>query len=162
MKQKKAVFAGSFDPITLGHLDLIKRGVNLFDELHVVIAESPDKTNWLSTDLRKQILEKIFESNPNVVIGVQLGLVANYCERHGVDVLLRGIRNSSDLLQEQSLAWGNKFINENLETYWLPSSNEWLQVSSSLVRELVKYKENIQELIPKESWDLLNEKGYLC
>lgn len=135
-----AVFAGSFDPITVGHLDLVKRAAMMFDSLFVVVAQNASKKNMFDAETRKAMVEEAVSGIPNVSVAVHDGLTVDFMKFVNARYLVRGIRNASDLDAEQAVAWNNKVIYGvgDIETVFLMSAQEHLAVSSSLVRELLK------------------------
>ena len=135
-----AVFAGSFDPITVGHLDLVKRAAMMFDSLFVVVAQNASKKNMFDAETRKAMVEEAVSGIPNVSVAVHDGLTVDFMKSVDARYLVRGIRNASDLDAEQAVAWNNKVIYGvgDIETVFLMSAQEHLAVSSSLVRELLK------------------------
>ena len=135
-----AVFAGSFDPITVGHLDLVKRAAKMFDSLFVVVAQNASKKNMFDAETRKAMVEEAVSEIPNVSVAVHDGLTVDFMKSVNARYLVRGIRNASDLDAEQAVAWNNKVIYGvgDIETVFLMSAQEHLAVSSSLVRELLK------------------------
>ena len=135
-----AVFAGSFDPFTVGHLDLVKRAATMFDSLFVVIAQNASKKNMFDAETRKAMVEEAVSGIPNVSVAVHDGLTVDFMKSVGARYLVRGIRNASDLDMEQAVAWNNKVIygSDDIETVFLMSAQEHLAVSSSVVRELLK------------------------
>lgn len=133
-----AVFAGSFDPFTVGHLDLVTRGAKLFDELYVLIGVNASKKYMLSTEVRKAMIEKACNGLKNVKVVAYDGLTTSFMKEIGAKVLLRGVRNGSDMDYELSVDWNNKLLYPECETVYLSSDREHLMVSSSVVRELLK------------------------
>ena len=135
-----AVFAGSFDPFTVGHLDLVKRAATMFDSLYVVVAQNASKKNMFDAETRKAMVEEAVSGIPNVSVAVHDGLTVDFMKSVGARYLVRGIRNASDLDMEQAVAWNNKVIYgcDDIETVFLMSAQEHLAVSSSVVRELLK------------------------
>ena len=135
-----AVFAGSFDPFTVGHLDLVKRAATMFDSLYVVVAQNASKKNMFDAETRKAMVEDAVSGIPNVSVAVHDGLTVDFMKSVGARYLVRGIRNASDLDMEQAVAWNNKVIygSADIETVFLMSAQEHLAVSSSVVRELLK------------------------
>ena len=132
------VFAGSFDPFTLGHLDIVKRAAALFDELYVLLAVNASKKYLLSESARIEIVKKSVENIPNVKVESFDGLTVEFMKRVGAKFLVRGIRGSADVEYEQSVAWNNKVLYPESETIFLSSAPEHLNVSSTVVRELLK------------------------
>ena len=161
-----AVFAGSFDPFTVGHLDLVKRAAMMFDSLFVVVAQNASKKNLFDAETRKAMVEAAVSEFPNVTVVVHGGLTVDFMKTVGAHYLVRGIRNSYDLDAEQAVAWNNKVIygNGDVETVLLLSAQEHLVVSSTLVRELLKcgaeksaaeQKSLISKYVPKNMVSML-------
>ena len=144
---KRAVFPGSFDPITLGHCDIINRGTQLFDELIIAIGENLSKNYLFSLEQRKAFIENTFSDNKKIKVFIYSGLTTDFCKKIKADYILRGIRNSSDFEYEKSIAQTNKKIGE-IETVFLLSSSEKSFISSSIVREIIKHKGKFENLVP--------------
>ena len=136
--QKIAVFAGSFDPFTLGHLDIVRRAASLFDELWVLLAVNASKKYYFDEATRAEMVRKAVAGIPNVKVDVYDGLTVDFMKRVGAKFLVRGIRGASDVEYEQTVAWNNKVLCPEIETVFLSSASEHLAVSSSVVRELLK------------------------
>lgn len=150
--KKVAVFAGSFDPFTLGHLDVVQRAAKLFDTLWILVAQNSSKRNMFSAEQRKGFVETAVQKIPNVRVASFEGLTVDFMQQVGAQYLVRGIRNSSDLDFEQSVAWNNKALYGDAESVFLLSAPEHLSVSSSVVRELlangVKKKTTLSKFVP--------------
>jgi pantetheine-phosphate adenylyltransferase len=144
---KRAVFPGSFDPITLGHCDIINRGTQLFDELIIAIGENLSKNNLFSLEQRKAFIENTFSDNKKIKVFIYSGLTTDFCKKIKADYILRGLRNSSDFEYEKSIAQTNKKIGE-IETVFLLSSSEKSFISSSIVREIIKHNGKFEDLVP--------------
>lgn len=164
--RRVAVFAGSFDPFTVGHLDLVKRAAMMFDSLFVVVAQNASKKNLFDAETRAAMVEEAVSEIPNVSVAVHGGLTVDFMKTVGAHYMVRGIRNSSDLDAEQAVAWNNKVIygNGDVETVLLLSAQEHLVVSSTLVRELLKcgaaksaseQKSLISKYVPKNMVSML-------
>ena len=136
--KKIAVFAGSFDPFTLGHLDIVRRAASLFDELYVLLAVNASKKYYFDEATRAEMVRKAVADIPNVKVDVYDGLTVNFMKRVGAKFLVRGIRGASDVEYEQTVAWNNKILYPECETVFLSSAPEHLMVSSTVVRELLK------------------------
>jgi pantetheine-phosphate adenylyltransferase len=136
--KKIAVFAGSFDPFTLGHLDIVKRASALFDELWVVIFENTSKKYMYDEGTRMQMIQKAVKGLKNVKVDCAEGLTVDYMKMVKATYLVRGIRGAADVEYEQSIAWNNKVLYPECETIFLSSTPEHLNVSSTVVRELLK------------------------
>ena len=133
--QKIAVFAGSFDPFTVGHLDIVKRAATLFDELYVLLAVNASKKYLFPEALRVEMVRKAVEPFSNVKVDSFDGLTVDFAKRVGAK---RGIRGAADVDYEQTVAWNNKVLCPEIETVFLSSAPEHLAVSSSVVREILK------------------------
>lgn len=144
---KRAVFPGSFDPITLGHCDIINRGTQLFDELIIAIGENLSKNYLFSLEQRKAFIENIFSDNNKIKVFTYSGLTTDFCKEVKANYILRGLRNSSDFEYENSIAQTNKKTGE-IETVFLLSSPEKSFISSSIVREIIKHNGKFEDLVP--------------
>lgn len=137
-ERRVAVFAGSFDPFTVGHLDLVKRAAELYDSLIVLVAQNASKKNLFNAETRKAMVEMAVSGISNASVALHEGLTVDFMKSVGARYLVRGIRNASDLDAEQAVAWNNKVLCNDVETVLLFSAQEHLAVSSSVVRELLK------------------------
>ena len=133
-----AVFAGSFDPITVGHVDIVARASALFDELWVLLAVNASKKYLLGEEQRLEMARKAVAGFSNVKVDAFDGLTVDFMKRVGAKFLVRGIRGSADVEYEQTVAWNNQNLYPECETVFLSSCPEHLMVSSSVVRELLK------------------------
>ncbi|HSQ40797.1 MAG TPA: pantetheine-phosphate adenylyltransferase [Fibrobacteraceae bacterium] len=154
----KAVFAGSFDPFTLGHLDLVQRAAPWFSELIVLVACNPDKKGLLTLNERVEVASLSVQGIPNVHVDSWSGLVVEYLRQANATKLLRGLRNPLDLSWEQSIAWNNAKLNPSCETIFLMAAQEHLHISSSLVRDLLRHGADISGLVPSPVQPLLRRK----
>ena len=144
---KRAVFPGSFDPITLGHCDIINRGVALFDEVIVAIGENSAKKYMFSIEQRKGFIETTFKNNPKIKVMTYSGLTTDFCKKIKADFILRGLRNPADFEFEKAIAHTNRKVGE-IETIFLLTSVETSFISSSIVREIIHYKGAYENLVP--------------
>ena len=144
----KAIFPGSFDPITLGHVDIINRGVTLFDEVIIAIGENTSKNYMFSLEERKRFIEATFKDNPKVSVVSYSGLTTEFCKEIGVDFILRGLRNPADFEFEKAIAHTNRHLS-TLETVFLLTSAQTSFISSSIVREIIRFDGDYQKLVPK-------------
>ena len=143
----KAIFPGSFDPITLGHVDIINRGVTLFDEVIIAIGENTSKNYMFSLEERKRFIEATFKDNPRVSVVSYSGLTTDFCKEIGVDFILRGLRNPADFEFEKAIAQTNRHLS-TLETVFLLTSAQTSFISSSIVREIIRFDGDYQKLVP--------------
>ena len=155
---KKAVYPGSFDPITIGHLDIIKRSSRIFDEVHILISNNIGKKNTFSTEERLEMIKLVTKQYPNVVVAVDDGLVVNYCKANNVSVIIRGMRNYSDYEAEFSLFQFNRDLNPNVETILMMPTTKNQIVTSSSIKELVKFDADISKYVPRELVSMIINK----
>lgn len=149
--ERIAVFPGSFDPITLGHFDIVERAVPLFDKIIVAIGQNAQKNYMFSLEQRKKWLEASFSHFPNVQVDVYEGLTVDYCKKVGASFILRGLRNPADFEFEKAIAHTNRAItNRDVETVFLLTSSGKSYISSSIVRDVIRNKGNYEILVPKE------------
>ena len=135
---KIAVFPGSFDPITKGHVDLIKRALPLFDQIIVAIGVNSQKKYLFELEQRLEWLETVFADQSQVRVDSFTGLTAHYCQKIGANYLLRGLRNSSDFDYEKTISQLNNIVGDGLETVFLISQPAYSHISSTIVREIIK------------------------
>ena len=143
-----AVYPGSFDPITLGHLDLIQRGSRLFDEVIVAVLRNPNKTPLFTVQQRIDQIRLTTKHLPNVEVDSFDGLTVNYAQMRQAQVLLRGLRAVSDFEIELQMAHTNKTLSTQIETVFLATSNEYSFLSSSVVKEIAKFGGSVDHLVP--------------
>lgn len=146
---KIAAFCGTFDPVTIGHLDIIERASKMFDELVVFISPNSDKQNEFSEEIRLKWLNEATKNLKNVSCKIQSGLVVDACKSVHATVLVRGIRNGVDCTYEQNMAFMNNKLNPEIETVCLFTRPEYSLYSSSNVRELLKYGQDVSDFVPK-------------
>jgi pantetheine-phosphate adenylyltransferase len=144
-----AVFPGSFDPITLGHIDLVKRSIPIFDKIYVAVGINSQKKTLFTLEKRMAWLEKEFEGINSVEVGSFEGLTVNYCAKVGAQYLIRGLRNASDFDYEKTISQLNQIIGDNIETIFLISKPEYSHISSTIVREIIKGQGDISSFVPK-------------
>jgi len=144
-----AIYPGSFDPITLGHLDIIQRGSRLFDRVIVVVSSNPHKVPLFSTEQRLQQIRQSVSPLPNVEVDQYEGLTVTYAKARQAQVLLRGLRVLSDFEKELQMAHTNKTLADDLETVFLATSTEYGFLSSSLVKEIARFGGPVDHLVPQ-------------
>ncbi|MEA4823485.1 MAG: pantetheine-phosphate adenylyltransferase [Clostridiaceae bacterium] len=147
---KIAVYPGSFDPVTLGHMDIIRRAAGMFDRLIVAVVANINKKATFSTEERADFLRRAIQSEniPNVTVDTCDGLIANYTKTVGATTLVRGLRAMSDFENEFQMALANRQINADADTAFLVTSVEYMYLSSSLVREIGRYGGSIRNFVP--------------
>ena len=152
-KKRKAIFAGSFDPITNGHLDIICRASKLFDELQIGVLYNPNKKGLFSFDERVELIKSCTNHLKNIKVVSFDGLLVNYCQEHGI-----GMRTGADIEYELQMAHMNRELNSNIETIMLPTKTEYSFISSSLIKEVLTVGGDVKNLVPKNVLDELERK----
>ncbi len=152
---KTVLIAGSFDPITLGHYDMIKRASALFDRVVVCIFINASKSGEFSIERRLELLNIALGDLPNVTTDSSDALLADYVEEHNIDAVVKGIRNATDFDYEWNMAMINRHFSSKVETVFLPANNEYLHISSSLVRELMHRGKPIAQYLPPRLRDIV-------
>ncbi|MBM7586715.1 pantetheine-phosphate adenylyltransferase [Bacillus pakistanensis] len=153
-----AVCPGSFDPITYGHLDIISRGAKVFDNLYIVVLNNSSKNPLFSVEERIQLIQEVTKDIPNVVVDSFQGLLVDYAKNVGADAIIRGLRAVSDFEYEMQITSMNRVLNEEIETFFIMTNNQYSFLSSSIVKEVAKYDGDISELVPKAVEDALKDK----
>lgn len=146
---KIAVFPGSFDPITVGHVELVQRALPLFDRIIVAIGVNSQKKYLFSLEERLHWLEQVFKDEPKVEVGQFEGLTAHYAKEIGAQYLLRGLRNASDFDYEKTISQLNNIVGEGIETLFLISQPAYSHISSTIVREIIKGGGDASPFLPE-------------
>tara|TARA_B110000503_G_scaffold61247_1_gene97210 strand:- start:46573 stop:47028 length:456 start_codon:yes stop_codon:yes gene_type:complete len=144
---RKAVFPGSFDPFTLGHLDILKRSLSLFDEITVGVGGNNEKKTMFSERQRIKFIKKCFENEPKIKVESYEGLTIDFCKKNDAQFIVRGIRNNGDFEFEKAIARTNRKLSK-IETIFLLTSAKTSFISSSIVRELIINKGDYQIFVP--------------
>ena len=156
---KAAIYPGSFDPVTYGHLDIIRRASEIFDELTVSVLNNKTKTPLFSVEERVRMLDEATKDLPNVTVDSFSGLLIDYADRKGVHVAIRGLRAITDFEYELQIAQTNrKFSDGNLDTVFLTTSLEYAYLSSSTVKEIASFNGDISKCVPEFVAGLIYEK----
>ena len=145
---KIAVYPGTFDPVTNGHLDIIKRGLSIFDRLIVAILHNPAKKTLLTVDERLELLQKSLNNTANVEVDTFCGLLVDYVVHKKADAILRGMRATSDFEYEFQLALMNRRLNKNIQTVFLMTGLRWIFTSSSIIKEAARFGGDIKGMVP--------------
>ncbi len=155
----RAIYPGSFDPVTFGHIDIIRRASKIFDEIVVGILYNPEKSPLFSVEERVKMLEEVTYDLPNVKIDSFSGLLVDYTKKNNIQVSVRGIRGVSDLEYEmQTAQYNSQLSNEELETVFLATSPEYSYISSSGVRQVAGFHGNLSPYVPESIAKLIKEK----
>ena len=145
---KRALFPGSFDPITLGHFDIIRRALALFDEIVVAIGVNGDKNYMFTVEQRKEFIEKAFADEPKVKVSTYQGLTVDYCREIDAQFILRGLRNPADFEFEKAIAHTNRTLSK-IETVFLLTAARTSFISSSIVRDVIRNNGDYTVLVPE-------------
>jgi pantetheine-phosphate adenylyltransferase len=150
MPEKKiALFPGSFDPFTKGHEDIVKRGLQLFDEIIISIGYNSQKSNrYFPIEQMVAYIEKTFSSYPNIKVATYAELTATFAQKHKANFLLRGIRNTTDYEYENSISQVNRKLHDQLESVFLITSPQYAWISSSIIREVHRYGGDVADFLP--------------
>lgn len=158
---KIAIYPGSFDPITLGHLDIIRRAALCFDKVFVCVMDNCDKkSHMFPAEKRLEMLRRSVEELPNVEAELYRGLLADYAREKGGHVIVKGLRNATDFDLEYQMAAINRGIWAELETVFLPASVEYQHFSSTMVREMIRYHQPLEKYVPAPvAEELMRQRG---
>ena len=145
---RRAIFPGSFDPITLGHVDIINRAIPLFDEIVIAVGINADKNNMFSLKKRLNFIKENYANVPNIKVETYAGLTIDFCKKIDADFILRGLRNPADFEFEKAIAQTNRKLSK-IETVFLLTSSDTSFISSSIVRDVLRNGGDISCLVPK-------------
>jgi pantetheine-phosphate adenylyltransferase len=154
----RAVFPGSFDPPTLGHLNIIERASDIFDELFVVIAENRDKNHLFSAEERLAMIKEMVKARLNVKCLIWDTLVVDFMKREGIRILIRGVRGMEDFSYEFELSMMNKALRPEIETLFMTTDPRYIVLRSSSIKELVSFKGDVSQMVPAPVADALKWK----
>lgn len=156
--ERIAVCPGSFDPVTNGHLDIIKRGATVFDRVYVAVLNNRNKHPLFRTEERVDLLKKVTERLSNVYVESFEGLLVTYAKSKNAQVILRGLRAVSDFEYEMQSTSINKHLNDDIDTFFMMTNNQYSFLSSSIVKEIAKYGAPVTDLVPRPVAEALWEK----
>ena len=154
----RAIYPGSFDPVTNGHLDIIDRASKVFDHLVVVVLENPRKVSTFSMDEKVEMLNKIVTLYKNVEVDSYKGLLIDYAQKRGASIIIKGLRAISDFEFEFQMALTNRKLNCDVETMFMMTNNMYSFISSSIVKEVAGYGGEIKDLVPSLLYEMIVEK----
>ncbi len=146
--KKTAVFPGSFDPLTIGHEAIVRRALNLFDEIIIAIGANALKKNFYSLETRKEIIKKVFADEARVRVDHYEGLTVDYCKEHGAGYLLRGLRTAADFEFERAIGQVNRSLNPSIESVFLLTVPEHSHINSSIVRDIIRSGGDASKFLP--------------
>ncbi len=145
-----AVFPGSFDPITQGHVSIVKRAARLFDEIIVAIGVNADKKAMFQVEMRKQWIETVFKDIPEVRVELYQGLTIDFCRKVDANFILRGLRTAADFEFERGIGQVNKLLATEIETVFLLTEAKYTPISSSIVRDVIRHGGDVSFMVPEE------------
>lgn len=145
---KRALYAGSFDPFTNGHQDIVKRALSIFDEIHIVVAVSPSKKPLLPGEKREELLTRLYADDPRVKVVCWEGLLVDYAKKNQISSIVRGLRPTGDFEFEFQMASMNRKLNPECETVFFATGEKLYYISSSLVKEVFHHGGDISEFVP--------------
>ena len=158
MKRKIAIVPGSFDPITYGHIDIIKRSAQLFDEVIVAILVNPDKKYLFTLEEREEMINESIKDFNNVMVDSFSGLLVNYAKKVNSTVIVRGLRAVSDFEYEMQLTFMNKALDDNIETFYMMANKQYSFISSSIVKGVSGFGADLSKFVPKHVEERLEKK----
>lgn len=153
-----AIYPGTFDPITLGHMNIIERAASIFDKLVVSVVMNVEKKPLFEIDERMELIKNAVAKFPNVQVDCSIELLADYVKQFENPIVIKGLRNHVDYEYETTMAVFNKKLNPRLETFFITASQEFTYVSSTAVRQLAMYGSDLSEYVPAEVADAITEK----
>lgn len=153
-----AVYAGSFDPFTLGHLDILKKSLSIFDKVLLGVAYNPEKIGLLKQEERVELIKICTQGISGIEIYSYEGLTVDFAKKHNATVLIRGLRNSTDFEYENQLAQINASLDKNIQTVFLTSKPEYNMISSTGVKELISHKCDLTDFVPQKAKEYLYKK----
>lgn len=148
--EKICIFPGTFDPITKGHVDIIKRSISLFDKMIIAIGVNANKQPMFTIEQRTQWIKDIFKDYPSVEVTSYTGLTINYCKEVGAQYMMRGIRYIADFEYEKAIADMNRMLAPEVETIFLTCLPEYSTISSTIVRDVIRNGGDVSQLVPEE------------
>lgn len=154
---KRAIFPGSFDPVTNGHIDLIKRASKICDELLVTVMINDSKAPFIPLEERVELLKKVTKNIDNIKVCFNRGLLADFVKKENIDMIIRGVRSAADFEYEFQMSQANKALSDGVDTYFLATAPEYSYISSSAVREIVVFGGDISQFVPKIVKDYIAE-----
>lgn len=158
MNKKKAIYPGTFDPLTFGHLDLIERSLKVFDTLLILVAQNPQKVPFFSVTERVEIIKKQCKDDPRILVDSFDGLLVSYMKKHQFKTCVRGLRVLSDFEYEFQMAITNKQLYPSFDVFFLLCDIKYANISSTLVKEIIRYNGDAAKYVPKSVLDIIQQK----
>lgn len=159
---KRAVFPGSFDPFTIGHEDIVRRAIPLFDEIIIAVGINTNKKSLFSTEERKKWIEELFEDTKKIKVETFSGLTVDYCRNVDAGYILRGLRTAADFEYERTIAQLNQAMYKELETILILSHPQHSMISSTIVREILRFNGDIRPFVPQNIYsNIINKSKFL-
>jgi pantetheine-phosphate adenylyltransferase len=155
---RKAIIPGTFDPITFGHIDIITRGLQMFDNIIVSVAENPEKEPLFSISERKRMIEEVFKNEPRIKVLSFDCLLVDFCRQQDVNVIFRGLRVLSDFEYEFKMALVNRKLADDIETVFVMPREQYSYISSMLIREIAMHKGPLDDFVPESVKLMLRKK----
>jgi pantetheine-phosphate adenylyltransferase len=149
MSKKRAIYSGTFDPITNGHMDIIKRGLKIYDEIIIAVADSASKNPMFNINTRVNFIQNAVSGLEGVYVESFNTLMIEFAQKKKVDNIIRGLRTTTDFEYELQMSYANSSLDDNIDTVFLMPKLENAFISSSIVRELIKFKGEFEHLVPK-------------
>ena len=153
---RRAVFPGSFDPITIGHEDIIRRALPLFDEIIIAVGFNATKSGMFSIEERMQQIQEVFADEKKIKVDKYQNLTIDYCHEKGAQYLLRGLRTAADFEFERGIGQVNRMMANDIETVFMLTAPEYTPISSSIVRDVIRHKGSLKGLVPNRIIDKIS------
>ncbi|OAZ59563.1 Pantetheine-phosphate adenylyltransferase [Bacillus siamensis] len=153
-----AVCPGSFDPVTYGHMDIIRRGANVFEHVYVCVLNNSSKQPLFTVEERCELLREVTKDIPNITVETSGGLLIDYAKKKQANAIIRGLRAVSDFEYEMQGTSVNRVLDESIETFFMMTNNQYSFLSSSIVKEVAKYNGPVSEFVPPEVEQALQQK----
>ena len=150
MKNNTAIFPGSFDPLTLGHIDIIQNSLKIFPNIIIAIGINDKKNYMYNLKQRKEFIQSFFQNENRIIIKEYNMLTVNFCKKHKANHIIRGVRNTEDFEYEKTLALANEELDNSIKTIFIPASKKHIFISSSIVREIIIHKGNLNSFLPSQ------------
>ncbi len=159
-QKRIAVYPGTFDPITMGHVDIIKRASKMFDEVIVAIGINTTKTPLFSIEERMEMIRQSFPDDKSIIVEATSGLMIDFARSRNATALIRGLRAVSDFDYEFQIALANRKLNSNIESVFFMTSFRWIYISSSLIKDIAQNNGDVSDVVPPHVWWALRKRFF--